>query len=229
MIAVVLVEPKSPGNIGAVARVMKNFGFKDLILVNPQCDHLADEALGRAMHAKPLLKRAKVTTASYLKKFDMLIATTSKLGSDFNIPRVPISPQHLAERLRDVKPKNKVAVLFGREDNGLHTSEILECDLTVYIPTAKNYHALNLSHSVAIVLYELFKQQQIGKKQQYVLMSAKEKEVLLDKIDNLLEDMHFSTQQKRETQRRIWKRIIGKAMPTKREAFALLGFFRKLE
>ena len=60
MLAVVLVEPETPGNIGSVARVMKNFGVKRLLLVNPKCNHLDGEAYGRAMHARDILKAAVV-------------------------------------------------------------------------------------------------------------------------------------------------------------------------
>ncbi len=226
MIAVVLIEPKTSGNIGAVARVMLNFNLKNLILVNPKCNHLNPEAIRRAKHAKSILKNSEIVDFSYLKKFDYLIGTTAKLGRDYNIPRSPLLPEHLAEKIKG--KKEKVAILFGREDSGLTNKEILACDFIINIPASK-YSTLNLSHAAAIIFYELFKEQ--GKKElakKIPSITKKEKEIILKLINAKLNKMPFATNQKRETQRRLWKRIIGKAMLTKREAFALLGFLRKI-
>src|SRR3989338_2234783 len=113
MTSIILVEPETEGNIGAVARVMKNFDFEELILINPKANHLGREALDRATHAKDILKKAKVKDFSYLKKFDYLIGTTAMLGSDYNIPRSPLTQEQLAEKVSKVK--GKIGILIGRE------------------------------------------------------------------------------------------------------------------
>jgi len=226
MIYVVLIEPKTSGNIGAVARAMMNFGLKNLVIVNPKCDHLSMEAIKRAKHAKPILKKSKIVEKSHLRKFDYIIGTTSKLGRDYNIPRSPLVPEELAEKLKS--KKGKIAILFGREDSGLTDKEILGCDFVVNIPSSK-YSALNISHAASIIFYELFKKQ--GEKQlakNIPIATKKEKKIILRLLNKKLEQMPFETAQKRETQKRLWKRILGKSMLTKREAFALLGFLRKL-
>ncbi|MCP3685611.1 MAG: RNA methyltransferase [bacterium] len=223
MITVVLVEPESPGNIGAVCRAMKNFGLTSLVLVNPKCKHMAGEAKGRAMHALNILKKAKVAKIDCLDKFDYVIGTTSIIGSDYNIPRCPIKPEELAAK----NLKGKIALLIGRESSGLTNEEILKCDFIVSIPVSKTYPALNMSHAAAIIFYELFKKK--NTKSAIAPISKKEKEIIFQKVDKILENMSFTTEQKKETQRRVWKRMIGKAMLTKREAFALLGFLRKLK
>src|SRR3989338_2323471 len=98
MISIVLVNPITPGNIGAVARVMKNFDFKELILVKPKCDHLSKDAMDRASHAKDILKKAKkMQFSEVIENFDYIIGTTSKIGTDYNIPRCPITPEEFAE------------------------------------------------------------------------------------------------------------------------------------
>ncbi len=227
MITLVLVGIQNPGNLGAIARVMKNFGLNDLVLINPECEPLAEEALDRSKHAKSILKKAKIASFDYFKKFDYVIGTTSKIGSDYNIPRVPISPEQFA---LTINKKAKIALLFGRESHGLTNHELKLCDFIITIPTSKNYPAMNISHAVAIVLYELFKSSKKTKLGDKITpMSKKEKEVILKKVDNILEKMYFATEQKRETQRKVWKRLITKSMLTKREAFALLGFLGKLE
>ena len=98
MIDIILVEPENPGNIGSVARVMKNFGFKNLVLVKPKCD-INDESRRLAKHANDMLKKAKTIDFKSLEDYDYLIGTTSKLGSDYNIPRCTIKPEELAKKI----------------------------------------------------------------------------------------------------------------------------------
>jgi TrmH family RNA methyltransferase len=223
MITVVLVEPENEGNIGAVARAMGNFDFKDLLLINPKCNHLNLDAISRAKHAKEILKKAKVRKFPFLKKFDYVIGTTAKTGNDYNILRIPLTPEELANK---ISTKSKVALVFGRESDGLTNKEILECDFIVKIPTADKYKTLNLSHSVSIMLYELFKKKDKSDKTE--LASKKEKDILLEEISKIIKRSKFSTKEKEETQKKVWKKIVGKSMLTKREAFALIGFFKKI-
>ncbi len=227
MIAVILVEPETEGNIGAVARVMKNFDFKELVLINPKADHLGRESLDRATHARDILKKAKVKDFSYLKRFDCLVGTTAMIGSDYNIPRSPLTPKQLAEKINNVK--GKIGILVGRESIGLSNEEIRKCDFVVAIPSSKKYPTMNVSHAVSIILYELFDRMDKEKVGGHInFATKKDKEIVLMHVDNALDRMEFSTKEKKETQRIVWKRIVGKAMLTKREAFALIGFLKKL-
>ena len=225
MISVVLVRPETAGNIGAVARSMANFGFSKLILVDPKCKHTSKEALDRAKHSKDILKKAKLVDS--LEGFDYIVGTTSQIGSDYNIPRSPVSPEDLSILLK--KKKGKIALVFGPEGKGLNNKEVQELDFVVTIPCTKKYHAMNLSHSVSIILYELFKSQKNKSTTGHINpISAKEKEQLMKIIKGVLSDMEFSTASKKKTQEIVWKRIIGKSFLTKREAYALMGFFKKI-
>lgn len=234
MLSVVLVEPETPGNIGSVARVMKNFGVKRLVLVNPRCNHLDGEAYGRAMHARDILKAAVVVKSfSYLKKFDYVVATTAALGSDYNVLRSPITPDQLAQQLRGhigsgSNKKSNIALVFGREGTGLTSKEIGSCDLVVTIPASKKYRALNLSHAVAIVLYELFKSSKSVKLGSHIpLASANEKRIAVSMVNEIIAGMDFAISSKKETQALVWQRLINKSFLTRREMYALLGFLRK--
>ena len=226
MLTVVLFEIQTPGNLGAIARVMKNFGFKDLILINPKCDKDDNEALARAMHAKDVLSSAKIEDISCLDTFDTVVGTTAKTGSDYNIPRVPITPKEFAKKAKS--SDSNIALLIGREDIGLTNEEISLCDFVVKIPSSKEYSTLNISHALAILLYESFQSSDLDEKK-WPSITNKEKKVLFEKINKITDKMYFTTEEKREIQKKVWQRVIGKAMLTKREAFALLGFFRKLE
>lgn len=223
MITVILVEPENSGNIGAVARVMKNFGFSSLVLVNPKCK-IDDAALNRAKHAKDVLENAKIVDTTLLKEFDYLIATTSRIGTDYNIARTPLSPKILSEKLNKLKNCN-IGIVFGREGSGLNNEEVLMCDFVVTIPSSAEYGALNLSHAVGIILYELF----VTKKQKTITpISNKEKNQILKMFDLVFEDLKFQTKEKKETQKVLWNRIIGKSFLSKREAYAMMGFLRKI-
>ncbi|RJQ17076.1 RNA methyltransferase [Candidatus Woesearchaeota archaeon] len=224
MISVIIVEPETAGNVGAVARVMKNFGFSNLILVNPKCNHLSKDAVDRASHAKDILEKAKATKS--IPNLDYLIATTGKIGTDYNLARSPLNPKQLAEKVSRIQ--NSVGIVFGRESFGLTNTEIAQCDFTVTINASKKYPILNLSHAVAIVLYELHAVTGKEKIHNFAVMNAKEKEQMLKLIDKALDKMEFATAGKKLTQKKLWKRMIGKSMLTKREAFALMGFLRKL-
>ena len=72
MITIILMEPEKSGNVGAVARAMTNFGFEKLVIINPKCKPLDDEAMRRAKHAQQILKKAKIAKKDILKKFDVV-------------------------------------------------------------------------------------------------------------------------------------------------------------
>jgi TrmH family RNA methyltransferase len=224
MIKVVLVEPKNSGNIGAVARAMANFGSEKLILVNPKCKHLSQTARNRAKWAQDVLKKAKIVNSlSSIKS--TLVATTGKIGTDYNIPRSPISPQQLSNI---VNKKKDIALIFGRENSGLNNKEISKCDFVVTIPTSKKYSVMNLSHAVAVILYELAKHKE-NISSHITFASQQDKKQLMKMLNKALNKMDFATKEKKQTQITVWKRMIGKSFLTKREAFALMGFFRKIK
>lgn len=220
-ISVAILEIQNPGNLGAIARVMKNFDLKELILINPKCK-IDQEAIDRASHAKDILKKSKVKPFSYLKKFDYVIGTTAKLGRNYNIPRTPLPIDKIEGK--------KIVILFGREDHGLSNKEIKQCDLITTIPSSKKYPTLNISHAAAIIFYELFKNSKKEKSSSHFdYASRKDKDILIKLVNTTLKDLPFSTKEKRETQKKSWKSLINKAFLTKREIYNLCGFFSKIK
>ncbi|PIN86895.1 hypothetical protein COV19_02715 [Candidatus Woesearchaeota archaeon CG10_big_fil_rev_8_21_14_0_10_44_13] len=230
MISIVLISPITPGNIGAIARAMKNFDFKELILVNPRCDHISKEAMDRASHAKDILKKAKkMAFNEVLERFDYIVGTTSKISTDYNIPRCPISPEQFAEKLDEIKGKTKFALLFGNESFGLTNKEIDGCDFMITVPSSKDYPALNLSHSAAIILYEIYARKGRKKVTKEIWpITNKEKKQIAKMVDNVLDSMIFETKERKDTQRKVWKKMVGKSFMTRREAYALMGFLKKI-
>lgn len=230
MISIILLEPRKQENIGSVARVMKNFAFDNLILIKPKCK-IGVKAFKVAKHGKDVLKKTKIKDFSYLKKLDYIIGTTAILGTDYNIPRNTISAEQLASKIAKIDyKKTKIGILIGREGTGLNNNEINLCDILVTIPASKKYPTFNVSHALAIILYEIFKKLNVEKSNSHInFATKKEKEIILRYINDILSDMEFSTKEKKDTQKKVWKRVIGKAMLTKREAFAVMGFLRKFK
>lgn len=207
MITVVLLRPQTPGNIGFIARAMKNFDLEKLILVDPKCSHLHDDALKTSKHAKSVLERAKVKKFSELN-FDVIIGTTSVLGTDYNIPRTPLIPEVMAQKIKN----ENIALILGNEGTGLSNEEIKKCDFIVTIPSSKKYPALNISHAAVILFYEIYKVEGKNKIGDFTPASAKEKEIILKKFNNILDNLEFSTKEKKQTQKIVWKRILEKSM-----------------
>ncbi|MBL7055502.1 TrmJ/YjtD family RNA methyltransferase [Candidatus Woesearchaeota archaeon] len=229
MIELILIEPRKQENLGAVARVMANFDFSKLTLINPKCK-IGKTSRKVAKHANKVLDKTKIKDFDYLKKFDYLIGTTAILGTDYNIPRNPINPEQVADKLVRLNKKIRIALIVGREGQGLSNEEIDLCDILVTIPASKTYPTLNISHAVSILLFEIFKKSSSEKSNSHInFATKKEKEVIMKYINNKLKSMDFATKEKLGTQRKVWKRLLGKSMMTKREAFALMGFLRKLK
>jgi len=227
-ITVVLVRPSTPGNIGAIARSMANFGFYNLILIDPKCV-IDEEARNRAKHAQKILDNIKIekTLKKALSSFSVSIATTGIVGTDYNIPRVPMLVETVCEKI--VNSKGKIALIFGPEDTGLSNEELELCNYTATIPTSKQYSVMNLSHAVTIFLYELSKKansQFITK--DYPMVTGKEKDALENAMTSVINSVTYRTPFEMRTQQLVWKRVLGKAMITRREAFAMIGLLKKL-
>lgn len=233
MISFILISPENPGNSGAVLRSMKNFDFSSLMLIDPKFDLHNDDFRNRAKWANDLVKKVKVRKydlKKLRKDFDYLIATTAKLGRDYNILRSPINPEQLAEKLSKLDKKTKIGIIIGRESSGLNNEEIKICDFTVTIPTSKKYGTMNMSHAATIIMYEIFKQQNKENITSHIMpITEKEKEHLIKILEESMKKMNFTTEEKKNTQRVLWKKIIGRSFLSKREAFALMGFLKKIK
>ena len=151
----VFVEPKTPGNIGFLARTMKNFGFKKLVLINP-CK-LEDSAYYQASHARDIVQDAKIyeNLGDFVeeKQITTIVGTSGIAGGSYNIPRISITPEELG---KNMQVDGNIAILFGREGEGLSNDELKLCDILVTIPASDEYPIMNISHAAAIIFYEIF-------------------------------------------------------------------------
>ena len=155
-VCVVLVEPQGPRNIGSVCRAMLNFGLNDLRIVNPQTNHLSHDARQMAVSGTTLLEEAKV----YSSLEDALADRTISYGTTRRFGKYRedmIHPDEAARQFLPATVTGKVGLVFGREDRGLHTSELDLCQRFITIPTDERLPSMNLSQAVLVCLYEISK------------------------------------------------------------------------
>ena len=152
----VLVRPQVAGNIGAVARLMENFGAGRLCLVEPVADPASHESRQRSTRAEHRLHSARIvdTLAAALQGAVYAIGASRRRGPTHQAE--DLSPPTMARVLGEHIADGDVALVFGTEDKGLSREDLLACDAVVRIPAGCDYPTLNLSHAVAICLYEVF-------------------------------------------------------------------------
>lgn len=152
-IRVVLVRPRRGGNVGSVARAMKNMGLDDLVLVAPRTP-VGVAARNMAAHARDVLERRRTVPdlASALADTTLAIGTVGRETT----PRQHVeTPRTLAPEIVAAAAEGTVALVFGPEDHGLSNADLDRCQRLLSIPTADAYASLNLAQAVLLCAYEL--------------------------------------------------------------------------
>lgn len=149
----ILVRPKEPGNIGASARAMKNFGYTNLRLVAPQRP-LNKNAYAFASHAGDVLDNAETypTLKDALRNITVAIGTTARARKH---DRVNYTAKSAADIYTKLATTQEIALIFGPEDWGLSNEDLDQCQGYIQIPT-DNYASLNLGQAVQVLAYEFF-------------------------------------------------------------------------
>jgi TrmH family RNA methyltransferase len=227
-ISFILVEPKEPGNIGASARALKNMGFPNLELINPGY-FFTSEAKQMACQGVTVLENAKVHKSfrEAVEDKNLVIGTTRRLGKRRGLI-VPLKES--VKRIVTAAGKNKIAILFGRERNGLTNREIEECGLLITIPSDPATPSLNLAQSVMLVAYEL--SQKSYKADLPAMIKHKELEPLYARIESTLKLLEFIPRGDADLEKKILKNIrhlIGRAGLTEWELKMLYGICTQVE
>jgi tRNA (cytidine32/uridine32-2'-O)-methyltransferase len=149
----VLIDTAQPGNIGAAARAIKNMGFGNLVLVNPQV-FPSDRAVWRAAGATDVLESARVVDRleEAIADCHLVIGTSAR---ERRIPWPIANARDCAEKVLGEPEGNQVAILFGREHSGLTNDELQRCHLHLHIPSFEGYSSLNIAAAIQVVAYEL--------------------------------------------------------------------------
>lgn len=229
--AVVLVEPQGPLNIGSVCRAMLNFGFHDLRLVNPQTDHLGEEARLMAVRAGSILEQARVFSSlgEALADTCYAFATTRRFGrnrEDF------IHPDQVGQTLSLLGNSAPAALVFGREDHGLLTAELDLCQRFITIPTCEQLPSMNLAQAVCLCLYELAgaRARGLGKVQgARSLATGATVEAMFTHMRTSLTEAGYLVESNPDHILRTFRRIFGKNGLSARDVRILHGLWSKID
>ena len=231
-LGIVLVEPRHHINVGYVARIMKNFGVSRLLMVNPIYD--MKEARRYAMHGYHILETATSTNFEELRRNSrMLVGTTAlKASSRLNIVRDTVSPIRLAELIHDIPKKENIYIVFGREASGLKNSELQMCDIALTNDTGTDYATMNISHALAIILYEITKSDLQHTTNRVDGRNPKiarrpETEMLIAYAAKAAEMAGYDIH-KRPLLDSALKRLLAKSNPTSKEVMLMVSLFRKV-
>ena len=227
-IRIVLVKPKGSGNIGSVARAMKNMGLRDLALVGGGRTK-SFWARAMAVHAKDILERARRfdSLREAVADCGLVVGTTRRGGLYRSHSR---SPREEAPRILAAARRAKCALVFGPEDHGLSNRDLKYCQRLITIPTHPDYPSLNVAQAVVICLYELFLA--AGKKvprESIARAPAEGVERLFDRMKRSLLKIGFLDPQNPEHILLALRRILGRAGLEEKDVRILTGLFRQME
>jgi tRNA/rRNA methyltransferase len=231
-VKIILVEPQGPLNIGSVARVMKNMGLRTLVLVNPQCEVLGEEARKMAVHGGDILEAAQQvgTLVEALRGCQRAIATTARVR-DFP-PALETPKQALPWLLED---NITSALIFGPEDRGLSNAELKYAQRFVCIPSGAEYPALNLAQAVAICCHELYQAQEtpnLSKTQTSEVLNAANLDILegyYQHLEAVLLKIGYLYPHTAPARMQKFRYLLNRATPTTEEVTMLRGILRQVE
>lgn len=232
---VVLVRPHFAGNLGSVARAMRNFGLTDLVLVAPYTFPSNPEARRLATHGEGILDAARIVPELGDALADCVYTlATSALTAGVIRRGMTGPPAEMIPRLVRTAAAGPVALVFGPEPHGLTNEEISRCHGLVHIPVDPDYPALNLAQAVAVCLYEVRKAwsaEMAGPAEPTAppaLATHAELERMFDHLRQGLEAIGFLFGTRQETLMHAVRQLVGRATPTPQEVRMLHGLARQL-
>jgi tRNA/rRNA methyltransferase len=229
---VVLVRPEVAANLGATARVMRNMGLTDLVLVAPVADPTDRNARQLSTHGEAILDRCRIVLdlSDAIADCVFVAATSARLGGLFRRQSLG-TPQQIVPRLVDFLEAGPIALVFGPEPSGLTNAEVSRCHFLIHIPTDPAYPALNLAQAVAICLYEL-RQGWLRRTEPPAERDAPatfaQQERMFEHLRAALQEVHFIYGDKGDALMHALRHLIGRAGPTPMEVEMLFGLARQL-
>ncbi len=188
----ILIKPQLGENIGACARSMKNFGFSKLYIVDPKINFPNNKAKATSVGAYDIINKAKVfkTIERAIDPFNLIISLSAR-RRDINKKHISLQEFQSIIRRRNIK----IGLMFGPEASGLSNQDLSFSNFILQIPTSSKFKSLNLSHSLTIICYEIFKvfnKKIIKKRSSNLKLSSKSKiSSTVKHLINLLEKKNF--------------------------------------
>jgi tRNA/rRNA methyltransferase len=225
---IVLVRPRGSGNIGSIARVMKNFGARELAIVGSARTR-SFWARAMAVHGRDVLSDAKcyATIREATADCRLIVGTTARAGLYRNHSG---TPREVAPDIAAAARCGKVALIFGPEDHGLSNKDLEPCQLLITIPTHSDYQSLNVAQATAICLYEIFLASMIKTEPTVIQRAEAEKiERLFDIMRDSLLKIGFLDSENPEHMLLAFRRFLGRAGLEDKDVRILTGMFRQIE
>ncbi|VTR99158.1 RNA methyltransferase [Tuwongella immobilis] len=231
-VRIVLVETHYAGNLGATARVMRNFGVSDLVLVAPYARPNSSEALRMSTHGQQLLEQCRTVADLGEAIADCVcVAATSALDEGRFREQTVGPPDEVLPKLLAAMPSGPVAIVFGPEPSGLTNAQIARCHHLIRIRTSRDYSSLNLAQSVAICLYEMSRQERLMRDPnppKSPIASHASQERMFAHLQDAFEAIHYLYDERRDALMHGIRQLIGRAGPTEQEVRMLHGLARQL-
>jgi tRNA/rRNA methyltransferase len=229
---IVLVRPKIAANIGATARVMRNMGLTQLLLVAPEADPCAQEAKRLSTQGENVLNDA-ITVAELsdaLAECVFVLGTSARTGGPYRRQSV-VTPDRIMPQVVERMVSGQVALVFGPEPSGLTDEEVTRCHFLLRIPSDETYPTLNLAQAVAICAYEL--RLAWGRREPSCTLpepiaAAADQGRMFHSLQTALEEIHFLYGDKAGPLMHGLRHLIGRAGPTAMEVDLLFGLARQI-
>lgn len=238
-VRIVLVNTTHPGNIGGVARAMKNMGLSDLCLVAPK-EFPSEVADARASGALDILANARVVPdlTEAVSDCQLVVGTSAR---ERHIPWPIVNPREMASIIAPAP--QKAAIVFGREDRGLTNDELHLCHHHVHIPSVEGFSSLNVAAAVQVIAYELRMAQleleagrqcdkerpQWGTDWDIELADHDELERMFKHLEETLVDIDFlDPDNPRQLMPRL-RRLLLRSVPDKVEVNVLRGILKSMQ
>ncbi|MGD2116951.1 MAG: RNA methyltransferase [Chromatiales bacterium] len=229
-IRIVLVNTSHPGNIGAVARAMKNMSLSQLYLVQPKF-FPSDEATARASGATEILEQAVVceSLAQAIADCQLVVGASARLRT---VAWPQLEPRQCGETLVQAAAQSRVALVMGREQSGLSNDELDLCQKLVHIPSNPDYSSLNVAMAVQVLAYEIHTaalatevadQQASAAESVPTILPSEKMQNFFAHLEQTLIDIHFLDERQSDKLLRRLKRFFYRAAPDEDELNILRG------
>jgi tRNA/rRNA methyltransferase len=227
-IQIVMVRPRGSGNLGSIARAMKNTGLRELAVVG-KARTQSFWARAMAVHGRDILSSALSyeTLRDAVADCKLVVGTTCRAGLYREHSR---TPRDIAGEIVAGAAHGKVALIFGPENHGLSNDDLKHCQVLITIPTSPAYQSLNVAQAAVICLYEIYVASSgDAAKQSLPQARAEDIERLYDRMRTALLKIGFLDSQNPEHMLFAFRRILGRAKLEEKDVRILTGLFRQID
>ncbi len=226
----ILVEPVEGGNVGSSARALKNMGFSNLRLVNPQY-HSEQDARKMAVHAEDLLRSAKrhASLAAAITEATWVVGLSGRPRTHEE-RKLPLGPAEFGQRMLSLSSQDRVALVFGPEPSGLTNAHLGLCQDILTWPTSPAYPSMNLAQAVMLTAWEVRRlQEQTVSANHRASASAGELDGLMEHLRHSLTEINYLNPQNPDLILNDLRKVFSRAQLDTRELRMLRGIFHRLD